>query len=139
MDSVEDAEYVLFPQDEILLVVDLDLAAGVLAEQDPIARLDVERDLLAVIGHLAGADRDDLALLGLLLRGVRNDDAAAPDFFFLDALDQDAVMERAKLRLGSGGHAVTSSSSGPSVWMVGCRPAFRQGTTVRLALNRGEC
>ena len=47
----------------------------VLAEQDAVARLDVERDDLAVVVELAPADRDDLPLLGLLLRGVRDDDA----------------------------------------------------------------
>src|SRR5215510_9975524 len=48
---VENAEDVLFPQDEVLDAVDLDLAAGILAEQDAVARLDVERELLALVGH----------------------------------------------------------------------------------------
>src|SRR5262245_55827281 len=56
----ENSEDVLLPQDEVLLAVDLDLAAGVLAEQDPIARLHFEREPFPVVGHLAVADCDDL-------------------------------------------------------------------------------
>src|SRR4029453_1639151 len=97
---VEDPEDVLFPEDEVLVAVDLDLAARVLAEQDPVARLDVERELLALVGNLPVADGNDLALLGLLLRGVGDDDAAVPVLRLLDALDEDPVVERAKLDLG---------------------------------------
>src|SRR5216683_3119639 len=92
--GAEDAEDVLLLHDEILLAVELDLATGVLAEEDAIPRLDVERGLLAVLGDLAFADRDDLALLGLLLGAVRDDDAAAPRGFLLDPLEQDTVVER---------------------------------------------
>ena len=45
----------------MLFAVDLDLLAGVLAEQDRVAFLDVEREALAVILLLAGADGDDFA------------------------------------------------------------------------------
>jgi hypothetical protein len=37
---------------------------GVLPEQDLVSHLHVEGEALAVVGHLAGADGDDLALLG---------------------------------------------------------------------------
>src|SRR6266545_3671618 len=79
----ENAEHVLLLHDEILLAVQRDLAAGVLAEQDPIA----------------GPHRDHLALLGLLLGGVGDDDAAVRDLSLFEALDQDAVVERTKFRL----------------------------------------
>ena len=39
----EDAEDVLLLHDEVLLAVQLDLAAGILAEEDSIALLDRER------------------------------------------------------------------------------------------------
>src|SRR5262245_16272626 len=83
----------------MLFTVDLDLLAGVLAEQDRVAFLDVEREALAVILLLAGADGDDLALLGLLFRRVGDDDPADFLFAFLDALDDDAVVERSYLHL----------------------------------------
>src|SRR5512134_3319032 len=73
---LEDGENVFLAKDQVFLVLDLDLGARVLAEEDPVAGLHVERDLLAVLGDLAVARRDDLALLGLFLRGVWNDDAA---------------------------------------------------------------
>ena len=60
----------------MLLAVDLDLGARVLAEQDAVAGLDVERADLAVLEDLAVADGDDLALERLLLGGVGDDDAA---------------------------------------------------------------
>src|SRR5262249_5490585 len=77
LDLAEDPEDVLFPQDEVLLIIDLDLAARVLAEEDPVARLHVERNLLAIVSHLTRADGDDLPLLGLLLGGIRDDNAAS--------------------------------------------------------------
>src|SRR3989441_5716563 len=84
-------------QDQILLVVELHLGAGVLPEEDLVTGLDVERDLLAVFGHLAVADGDDLALLGLLLRGVRDNDPALFHFLLLEPLDENAVMQGTNL------------------------------------------
>ena len=51
-------------------------------------------DALAVLVGLAGADGDHLALLRLFLGRVGDDDAADFLFFFLDALHEDAVVER---------------------------------------------
>ena len=79
------------------VIVDGDLAAGVLAEQDPVTCLHVEGDSLALVAHLAVADGDDLALLGLFLRGVRDDDASAADVLGLDTCDENAIVERADL------------------------------------------
>src|SRR5438094_5873281 len=83
---LDDAEHVLFAQDQILLVLDLHLGPGVLAEQDLVAGLHVQGDPLAVVPDLAVAHRDDLALLGLLLRGVGDDNAALPDLLLLHRL-----------------------------------------------------
>src|SRR5213596_2299284 len=74
--AFDHAEDVLLAHDEVLLAVDLDLRSGVLHEQDLVADLDVEGRQLAVVVHLALADRDHLALLRLLLGGIRDDDAA---------------------------------------------------------------
>src|SRR4029453_15392447 len=54
--------------------------------------------LLAVLGHPAGPDRDHLALLRLLLRGVGNDDAAVLVVLLLEGLDEHTVMERTQFR-----------------------------------------
>src|SRR4030095_14785803 len=89
------SEDFLFAHDEVLLAVQLDLLARVLAEEDRVAFLDVERRHLAVLLDLALAHRDDFALLGLFLRAVRNDDPADFLFAFLDPLDDNAVVERA--------------------------------------------
>ena len=59
-----------------------------------VAGLDVERDALAVVLDLAVAGGDDLALLGLFLGGVGDDDPADLLFAFLDALNDDAVVQR---------------------------------------------
>src|SRR2546427_196667 len=74
--AFDHAEDVLLAHDEVFLAVDLDLRAGVLAEQDLVADLDVEGRQLAVIVQLTFADRDHLAMLRLLLGGIRDDDAA---------------------------------------------------------------
>jgi hypothetical protein len=89
----EDAEDVFLLHDEILLTVELDLAAGVLAEEHAVPCLDVERVLLAGLGYSALADRDDFPFLRLLLGAVRDDDAAASSLFLLDSLDEDAVVQ----------------------------------------------
>src|SRR5262245_33399997 len=89
-----DAEDVVLADDEVLLAVDVDLAARVLVEEHAVALLDLERVELPVVEHLALADGDDLALAGLLLRSVGDDDAPLALGLFLDALDQNAVLER---------------------------------------------
>src|SRR5712664_3212982 len=67
MTTSEDPEDVLFLHDEELLAVQPDLAAGILAEEDPVALFDREGQVLAVVGDLAGAHRDHPALVRLLL------------------------------------------------------------------------
>src|SRR5512132_1556294 len=93
----DDAEEIGFFHDQQLLAVDLDLRAGPLAEQHPVACLDVERDQLAILVAPTRADCDDFTFLRLLLRGVGDDDAALGLFFLLDALDDHAVVQRPKL------------------------------------------
>src|SRR6266852_1787110 len=94
---LDDGEHVLFLHDQVLLVVDLHLGARVLAEEDAVVGLHVQRDLLAVLRHLPVAHRDDLALLGLFLRGVGNNDAALLGVLLFLALDEDPVMQRTNL------------------------------------------
>src|SRR4029077_1476608 len=93
MSGSDDAEDVLLLHDEEVLAVERDVVAGVLSEEHAISRLDVERDLLAVLRYPSLADRDDLALLRLLLGAVRNDDGPPPSRFVLDPLDEHPVVQ----------------------------------------------
>ena len=94
--------------------------------QDGLADLDVERDQLAgVLGALAGADGEDLALLRLLLGGVGDDEARRGRLLGLVGLDDDAVIERLQ---GHGGKPPLARWTG-----VGLR------TERALALGRCEC
>jgi hypothetical protein len=93
----ENGEDVLFAENEVFVVLDLDLGARILAEQDPLAGLHLEGDPLAVLADLAVADGHDLTLLGLFLGRVGDDDAPSNGLLFLLALHQNAVMERTDL------------------------------------------
>src|SRR3954468_4892831 len=97
--SADDPQNVAFLHDQQIFAIELDLGAGPLAEQDAIARLHVERGDLAVIGLGAAADGDDLALLGLFLGGVGNDDATGRLFFSLDAANQHAIVQRSETHI----------------------------------------
>src|SRR6266480_3010538 len=77
--------------DQEILAVDLHLGAGPLAEQHAVAGLQVDRDQLAGLVASAGAHRQDLTFLRLLLDGVRDDDPALGLLFRLDAADDNAV------------------------------------------------
>src|SRR4051812_40118840 len=72
-ESGNDGEDVAGGEDEVLLAVVLHLGAAVLAVDDLVADGDVQRDAVAVVVDAAGTDRLDLALLGLLLGGVGDD------------------------------------------------------------------
>src|SRR4029079_5973257 len=57
LSALDDAEDLVLAEDQTLLAFDLDLAARILPEQDPVAGLHVERDDLPVVVLLALADR----------------------------------------------------------------------------------
>src|SRR4029079_1191598 len=76
---------------------------GVLRVEDLVALLDVDGLALAVIEDAARTHGQDLALLRLLLDGVREDDAALGHLLARGGLDHDPIAQRAKLRRGSGG------------------------------------
>ncbi len=73
---VENAEDLVLTHDQELFAIQLDVAAGVLAEQDAVAHLHVERDHFAVFQALAFADGHHFALLGLLFGRVGDVQAA---------------------------------------------------------------
>src|SRR6266571_1772907 len=99
----DDREDVARGQHEVLLAGVLDLGAAVLAVEHDVADRNVERDAVAIVVEAAGADGDDGALLWLLLRGIRNDDARGSRRLGLVRLDHEAVLERFDADLG-GGH-----------------------------------
>src|SRR5690606_16126240 len=73
----------------------LDLGAAVLAVDDAVADLDVHGDaLVAVLVPASRTYGQDLALLGLLLGGVRDDQTGGGGLLGLDGLDDNAVLER---------------------------------------------
>src|SRR5262245_25697626 len=88
---------VLFTHDQELFAIHLYFRSAVLAEQDLVADLDVERTDVAVLEDLAFADCDDFALDGLLGCGVRNDDATGGGALFIESLDDHTIMKRADL------------------------------------------
>src|SRR4051812_1774355 len=107
---LDDREHVAGGQDEVLLGAELDLGAAVLREDDGVTLVDVQRQPLAVL-EAAGADSDDGALLGLLLGGVRDDDAGRRRLLGLQHRHDDAVFERLDVDLRGRGHDLTSPTS----------------------------
>src|SRR4030095_11129109 len=91
---LEHAHDVGLLHDQELLAVDLHLGARPLAEQHPVADLEIDGDELARFVAAARAHRNDLALRGLFLSGVGNDDGAGGLLLGIDALDDDAVVKR---------------------------------------------
>src|SRR4051812_48584902 len=83
--------------DEEILAVDAHLGAGPLAEQHAVARLEIKRLHRAVLIASAWSDGDHLALLGLFLGRIGNDDPALGFLFAFDAADDNTVVQGTKL------------------------------------------
>src|SRR5262249_21542707 len=84
---------VAFFHDHVLDAIELDFGARPLAEQHPVADLDVDRDELAALIATAGADSNDLPFLRFFLCSIRNDDAATRLLFSFNPLDDDAIVK----------------------------------------------
>src|SRR6185437_14687822 len=94
--AFDDPHHVALLHDEELLAFELDFGSRPFAEQDAVAGLEVEGNELAAFVTGAGACGDHFAFLRLLLGGVGNDDPAFGLLLRVDALDDDAIMQRAK-------------------------------------------
>src|SRR6266545_1275524 len=92
---LNDAENVLFGQNEILDVVDLVLGAAVLGEQHLVAGLDVHRHAPAIVVQAALADRQDGAFHWALFAGrVGQENPALGLLLAIRRLDYHAVSQR---------------------------------------------
>src|SRR3954451_24400777 len=97
-----DGEHVAAGKDQHVLTVDGDLGAAVLAVDDGVAHLDVERDDVAgLLGAAAGAYGQNLGLLGLLLGRVGDHQAADAGLLSLVGADDDTVVEGLEVHVGS--------------------------------------
>src|SRR5687768_13959903 len=130
---VHDGHDVFFAHHQQLVAVDLDGAAGVLAEEDLVADLHVDGGDFSIVVLLAGADGEHFALVGLLGGGVGDDDAGGGLTLFFQTLDDHAVVQRTQFH-GS------SSSVGLCCGRLGRRRWGRPYQSWRaLALTRDEC
>src|SRR6266849_1536784 len=91
--SADDSENLFFADDHVLDIVDLDLGADVLADEDTVTRLDVEGNPLPILVKTTRSDGHDLPLERLLLGRVGDDDAALGLLLRLHSLDQDPVAQ----------------------------------------------
>src|SRR4051812_7288832 len=98
--TLDDAHDVRLLHDKKVLAIDLDLGPGPLAEQHAVAGLKIEGNKLPALVAGPWPDADDLALLRLLLGGVRNDDAALRFLLAFNAADNDTVVQRTKFHSG---------------------------------------
>src|SRR6202167_2245325 len=99
---LDDREHVAGREHQVLLARVLDLGAAVLAVQHHVVDLDVDGDASALVVETARANREDLALLGLLLRGVRDHEPGRGNLLGLQRLDHNTVLERLENKLGGG-------------------------------------
>src|ERR1017187_173935 len=90
--SAENAEDFLFFHDDEVFPINLDLGAGILAEQDAVVLMNCEREGFAFVVGAAFAGGYHDALLRLVFCAVRDDDSAPCGRCFLHATYQNAVM-----------------------------------------------
>src|SRR5438477_6916969 len=95
--SAELGDDVGFLDQDDLFLVQLDLRAGVLPVDDPVADLQLHRDALALF-HPAGPDRDDLTLDRLLLGRVRDIEATLHLLGLFQRPDRHAIGEGENLQ-----------------------------------------
>ena len=81
-----------------LFIVDLDLGATVLAEQHAVACINIQWLARSVFLVFAKACGNHFAFLRFLFRRVRNDDAAANLFAFINAFHDHAVVQWLDIR-----------------------------------------
>src|SRR3989475_13286199 len=129
LDARED---VLLRQDQVLLTIELEFGSGVLLVQDALALFELDRDALAVLITVAGADRENAAFHRLLFRRVGKEDPTLGGLLTIEGLDDDAGSERLELDLPC--DCWHSNSPFPFA-----RAGARLGPSCGLALARVDC
>src|ERR1035437_8151208 len=94
---VQNSEDFVLTHDQVLFSIQLDFTAGVLAKQDAVAHLNIERHYLAVFQALAFAYGCHFAFLRFFFRGIGDVQTTLHLFLLLDPFDHDAVIERTNL------------------------------------------
>src|SRR6516225_68299 len=92
-------QYFVLAKDQVFLIVDLDLRAGILSEKNALARFHVQRDHFTLVGLLAMSDGNYFSFLGFLLGRDGNDDPTFDGLFLFYSLDQNSIMKRSKRHL----------------------------------------
>src|SRR5471032_46358 len=121
----DDRHDVFFAHDHQFLAVHFDGLAGVFAEQDAVAYFDIQRTDFAVVEYFAIADGQDFALIRFFGGCVRNDQAGGSFGFLVEAFDDDAIVQRAKVHKnslfnGGGAKAMTAPAYRPRL-QTSCR------------------
>src|SRR5690349_12053828 len=98
---LHDGEDVFLAHDEQFFAVDLDCLSGILAKQHTVTDLDIQRTYLTAFEDFAVAHSQDFALIRLLSRGFRENDAGRSFGFLVEALDDDAIVQRTKCHTNS--------------------------------------
>src|SRR5580658_7703723 len=107
----DNGEHVAGGEHQVLLARVLHLGAAVLAVQHHVADLHVDRHSLGSrVVEATRAHRKDFALLGLLLRGVRDHQSGRCGLLRLKRADHNPVFERLDYYFGGGRHDLTSPS-----------------------------
>ncbi|KVE36747.1 hypothetical protein WS68_03570 [Burkholderia sp. TSV86] len=89
---MDDCDDVFFAQYQKFVSVDLHGLASILAEQHALTDLHVGLDALAIGVAPAGANSDDLTLIGFFRRAIRDDDARGGLGFLIESLDDNAIV-----------------------------------------------
>src|SRR5690625_552234 len=97
--ALDDAEDLGFAEDDQFFTIELDVVAGVLAEEHLIAYFEGYRAQLAVLQQLALTHVNDLALIGLFLGAARQYDATSGGLFLFLAANDHAVVQRTNFHL----------------------------------------
>src|SRR3712207_3109703 len=98
---LDDAQYIVGGEDQVVLAVQADLGPRVPGEDYDVALADGERHTLALVVELAFAHGHDLGGLRLLPGGVGQNDAGRRRLLALDELDQRPVAQWLELHLSS--------------------------------------
>ena len=91
---LDDRQHVVFAHDDVLVAVNLDFGARILAHKNAVALFHFHGNALTIFIKTARTDGHDFALLGLLFGRIRNDDSAPDGLTGFLALDENTVCKR---------------------------------------------